>query len=63
MGRVEHVLELAASGSIAAFSREIKPVQRVVADLCKLGHAEKIINATRVSLDKTITAKFDALAA
>ena len=62
MVTIEKVLELAASGDMAAFSREVKSVQGVVEDLCKLGHSEKIINAVKACLDKTITAKFDTLA-
>ena len=66
MARISQVLEL-LTGSCeenkkGAFAREIRPIQRVVEDLCKLGHADQIITQVRASLEKAIKAKFDTLA-
>ena len=62
MARVNQTLGLAANGDFAAFQREIKPMERVVEDLCKLGHADQIINQARTCLEKAINSKFDTLA-
>ena len=43
-------------------SKQVKSIQATVEDLCKLGHAEKIIDSVKDCLDKTITAKFETLA-
>jgi len=53
---------MVGSGDLQSFAREIKPLQAVVEDLCKLGHSERIISAVRACLDKMITAKFETLA-
>ena len=62
MARINQVLELAANGDFSSFQREIKPVQRVVDDLCKLGHSDQVIKQARACLEKAINAKFDTLA-
>ena len=61
MARVEASLALVSKGDMAGFAREVRPLQRIVEDLCKLGHSEKIIVAVRACLDKMITAKFESL--
>ena len=66
MARINQVLELVtgsgAENQKGAFQRELRPIQRVVEDLCKLGHADQIITQVRASLEKAIKAKFDTLA-
>lgn len=62
MSKIDQVLLFASKGDTANFAREIKPIQKVVEDLCKLGHSDKIITVVRNCLEKIIIAKFDNLA-
>ena len=64
MARIAQALDLLqqnTAGGASAFQREIKPLQRVVEDLCKLRQADQIMTQVRASLEKAIKAKFDVL--